>query len=145
MAELSIEIGEDLGINACSHCGSEYSTVRGFIYDSGDAYALYFAALYPDNTDHRMALDIAMGDWEDAAPAAARLRVALEVWPQGDNINMHIHDRHNWNWSDSETFGRLLGRDEALSRADIGSYLEVADFIVTHDPRLQPYLDAAVD
>lgn len=129
----------------CPHCGSQYSTVRGFVYEADEAYAPYFAGLYPGHEDRRMALDIAMGDWDDAAPEATRTRVALEIWPDSSDINMHVHERENWNWADSETFGRLLSRDEALAHPDIDQYFEVAGFIVSHDPRIEAYLDRSID
>ena len=142
MNALEIELGPNLGTSTCPHCGSEASTIRGFLYRGGDAYALYFAALYPSHEDRRMALDIAIGDWGEAAPADARLRVALEVWPTESEIEMHVHDRADWNWADSQTLGRLLGREEALARPEIDWYFEVADFVVSRDPRIASYLDA---
>ena len=53
---------------------------------------------------------------------------------------MHFDGRSETPWEDSEVFGTLLEREEALAHPRRADFLEVAEFVVLHDQRLREHL-----
>src|SRR4051794_33876331 len=89
---LSIEPAPEVSEQLCPDCGRPFSSVRGFLYDDGNAYAVYHALL---QTEHPAAVaDIALsfGSWGEDSTAHDRMRIGLQVWPEGDALKMHITD-----------------------------------------------------
>ncbi len=47
--QITIEPSNDVKIHVCKCCGKEYKSTHGFVYADGNAFAVYFAALYFGN------------------------------------------------------------------------------------------------
>src|SRR5262245_8338527 len=129
MSVLTIELDPETRPHTCGHCGSESIHIKGYVYDDGNAYAIYHAAIYPTHGDRKFALDVSMGGWDEHAGPERRMRVAILVWPQEADIHMSIHDREKWNWADSKEFGVVLSRDEALRLSSLPDFYRVAEFV----------------
>jgi hypothetical protein len=140
MGELAIEIDPKVEPHTCSHCGAESTQFKGYVYDGGDAYSIYHAALYPSHADRRFALDVAIGDWDEQAEPGSRARVALLVSPRETDVVLSVHDREGWNWADSEIFGAVLSREDALALPNIADFYRVAEFVIDNDPRIAAYV-----
>jgi hypothetical protein len=141
MAHFTIELQEGVQTGRCSGCGSEHRTLRGYVYESGDAFALYDAQLAPEHGPWPVALDIAVGDWDEDAPAERRRRIGLWVRSDSESYRVTVAETQTWPWQDSEVFGRVLPRQEALADPEIDRFYEVADFVVYSDPRIRAYLE----
>lgn len=124
----------------CEHCGDPYRVIHGFVYAAGEPFAVYHAGLYSRHPNDRASLAISFGDWSESASGADRERVAIQAWPTPNRIEMHIDDRSETPWDDSEVFGRVLERGEAMAHPLRADFLEVAEFVVLHDQRLREHL-----
>jgi hypothetical protein len=137
---LSIEPGPGVTEQLCAHCGRPFSSVRGFLYEQGDPYAVYHALLQTEHPSTVADIALSFGRWDDDATAEDRSRVGLRVWSDGDELKMHITDPSESAWGDSETFGRMLSRSEVLGTDRQYEALQAVEFVIAHDPRLVDHL-----
>jgi hypothetical protein len=136
---LSVEAGEQRTAT-CDHCGQPHTVIHGFVYAAGEPFAVYQAGLYSRHPDDRASLAISLGDWSESATGAERQRMAIQARPTPNRVEMHIDNRSETPWDDSEVLGRLLDRDEALAHPLREDYLEVAEFVILQDERLSAAL-----
>ena len=137
---LSIEPAPEVTEQVCADCGRPFSSVHGFLYDEGDAYAVYHALL---QTEHPLTVaDIALsfGSWDEDATGDDRNRVGLRVWPEGEELKMHITDASESGWGDSETFGRMLSRRDVMGTDRQTEALTAVEFVIERDPRVADHL-----
>ena len=142
VAQISLEMDEQVNMRTCAQCGAEYPRVHGFLYRDGDAWAAYWAELYKDHPTHpdpRALLTIALGaDWSEGADPSGHAWVQLDAWPQGDQIQMRFIDPSGS--LDANTFGNPLSRETALSHKDSNDFLACADQVVYQDTRVSTLL-----
>jgi hypothetical protein len=137
---LSIEPVPEVSEQACPDCGRPFSSVRGFIYDQGDAYAVYHALLQTEHPSTVADIALSFGPWDEDATGDDRSRVGLRVWPDGDKLKMHITDPSESAWGDSEAFGRMAPRTEVLGTDRQDEALQAVEFLIAHDPRIADHL-----
>ena len=80
----------------------------------GDAYAVYHAMLQSDHPSTVVDLALCFGSWAEETTAADRTRVGVRVWPDGDQLKMHVNDVRESAWGDSERLGKMARREEVL-------------------------------
>jgi hypothetical protein len=137
---LSIEPALEIEQRVCSDCGRPFSTVHGFLYEDGDAYAVYHALLQREHPSTQVALALSLGSWDEDATRDTRSRVGVRVWPEADELRMHIEDPDQSPWDDSDMFGRMLERKAVVDGALREEVLRSAEFVVAHDQRVQAHL-----
>jgi hypothetical protein len=137
---LSIEPSIEVTEQVCADCGRPFSSVHGFLYDEGDAYAVYHALLQTEHPSTVAEIALSFGSWDKDATGDDRNRVGLRVWPEGEELKMHITDAAESGWGDSETFGRMLSRRDVLGTDRQTEALTAAEFVIEHDPRVADHL-----
>jgi hypothetical protein len=137
---LTIEPAVEVTEQVCADCGRPFSSVHGFLYDEGDAYALYHALLQTEHPSTVADIALSFGSWDEDATGDDRNRVGLQVWPDGEELKMHITDASESGWGDSETFGRMLSRREVLGTDRQTEALAAVEFVIEHDPRVADHL-----
>jgi hypothetical protein len=137
---LSIEPAPEVTNEVCADCGRRFSGVHGFLYDEGDAYAVYHALLQTEHPSTVADIALSFGSWDEDATGADRTRVGVRVWPEGDELRMHITDASESAWGDSETFGRMSSRRDVLGSDRQAEALTVVEFVIGHDPRVADHL-----
>ena len=137
---LSIEVASEVSEAVCPDCGRPFSSVRGFLYDHGNAYAVYHALLQTEHPSTVADIALSFGRWDEDATGDDRSRVGLQVWPDGDELKIHITDPTESAWGDSENFGRMLPRDEVLDADRRDEVLRAVEFVIAHDPRVADHL-----
>ena len=137
---LSIEPAPEVAERACAHCGRPFSQVHGFLYNEGDAYVVYHALLQTEHPSTVADIALSFGRWNDDATASDRYQVGLQVWPEDDELKLHITDPSESGWGDSENFGRMLPRSEVLGGGREGEALRAVEFVIAHDPRVAEHL-----
>ena len=125
----------------CSDCGRSFSTVHGFLYREGDAYAVYHALLQREHPS------TAVLTWRCRSEAGTRklrasdrTRVGIRIWPDGDELKLHITAVDESSWGDSETFGRLMDRSDVLGTPTERDATPAAEFVLAHDERVREHL-----
>lgn len=61
---LTIEPAPEVRERVCRDCRRPFSTVHGFVYDEGDAYAVYHALLQRGHLSVAVDLALSFGSWE---------------------------------------------------------------------------------
>ncbi|UOQ88581.1 hypothetical protein MUN74_15095 [Agromyces endophyticus] len=129
---LEIEPGGDVVEATCDHCGQPMTRVTGFVYQDGDAHAIYIASCYhhdghevwidgvfsptwADDADDHFTFGCRVGPVEGQAEPGASLVAAAAPF------------------SDSATFGHKLTRDEALAHPRLGDFWALVDHLLTND------------
>jgi hypothetical protein len=125
----------------CSDCGRRFSSVRGFLYDERDAYAVYHALLQTEHPSAVAGIALSFGRWDEDATEDDRIRVGVQVWPDGDELKIHITDPSESAWGDSDDFGRMLPRREVLDTDRRDEALRAIEFVIAHDPRVADHLE----
>ena|SRR5215210_8065729 len=138
---LSIDPAPEIQDRVCPDCGRPFASVHGFLYQGGDAYAVYHAILQRQHPATVADLALSFGRWDEDATGADRTRVGVRVWPDQDELKMHIDDPDESAWGHSDTFGMMLGRSEILGGPLQDEALRVAEFVIANDPRLHEHLD----
>lgn len=143
MGALSIELDSKVKPEQCSKCGLRYHRVHGFVYDGGNAFAVYWAAIYVGHLEHpgpRIDLTIAIGDdWGDESDPTRRCYASLDVWPEAEQVRMAFQDVDGAPLK-PEHFGSPLTRASALGSPFEEQFFRVADKIVYDDPRVSKAL-----
>jgi hypothetical protein len=87
-------------------------------------------------------VDIALsfGSWAEDATAADRMRVGIRVWPEEDELKMHINDPRESAWGDSETLGKMVSRGDVLGTPLEQEALRTVEFVSAHDSRIEEHL-----
>ena len=137
---LSIEPAREVTQQLCADCGRPFSSVHGFLYEEGNAYAVYHALLQTEHPSTVADIALSFGSWDEDATGDDRSRVGLRVWPEGEELKMRITDAAESAWGDSETFGRMLSRSDVLSSDRRAEALAAVEFVIGHDPRVADHL-----
>jgi hypothetical protein len=64
----------------------------------------------------------------------------VRVWPEGEELKMHITDASESGWGDSDTFGRMLSRRDVLGSDRQAEALTAVEFVIGHDPRIATHI-----
>jgi hypothetical protein len=137
---LSIEPAPEVTEQVCADCGRPFTSVHGFLYDGGQPHAVYHALLQTEHPSTVADIALSFGRWEEDATGDDRERVGLQVWPDGDELKMHITDPSESAWGDSETFGRVLSGPEVLGTNRQDEALKAVEFVIAHDSRVADHL-----
>jgi hypothetical protein len=137
---LSIEPAPEVRQRTCEDCGRSFSTVHGFLYEEGDAYAVYHALLQRDHPMTVADLALSIGSWDEDATAASRKRIGIRVWPEADELKLHIASPDESSWGDSETFGKMVDRSDILGTPLEQEAVRSAEFVIGHDSRVRDHL-----
>jgi hypothetical protein len=137
---LSIEAAPEVRPHVCADCGRSFSSVYGFLYEDGDAHAVYTAVLQSNHPSTVVDIALSFGSWAEEATAADRTRVGVRVWPEEDELKMHINDPAESAWGDSDTLGKIAGRGEVLGTPLEREALRAVEFVIAHDSRIEEHL-----
>jgi hypothetical protein len=139
-SELALEMGpQDLGIE-CDCCGVRSTTVHGFVYQRGNAFAVYYAGWSQKHPDRGVTLAIATGEWGEGSSPADRVSIGLKARSSEDEIQFTVLTADESPWGDTPMFGKMLQRKEALSHPRLAQTFAIADLIVDKDERVHRFL-----
>jgi len=137
---LTVETVSEVQQRSCADCGRPFSSVHGFVYKDGNAYAVYHALLQTEHPTRVADLALSFGSWDEGATGVDRARVGVRIWLDDDQLTMHIADRDESAWGDSETFGKMARRDDVLGTAREQEALRTAELVVDGDARVRDHL-----
>jgi hypothetical protein len=140
---LSIETEPESRQRVCADCGRSFASVNGFLYRDGDAYAVYHAILQTDHPSTVVDLALSVGSWNEDATGVDRTRVGVRVWPEGNQLLMHVNDPDESAWGHSTTFGAMAARTEVVGTSLQDEVFRATEFVIANDPRVRDHLDAA--
>lgn len=122
----------------CQCCGNTTTRLTRFVYQYGDAFAVYFALFTEGHEDQVVHLLIGLGEWGEDAPPEKRTAFAVKIW-QDDNWNVTVTDRIQSPWRRTEFLGNILDREEALNHPWIQDVFHISDYVVMQDKLVIDY------
>lgn len=144
MADLAIELGDELSDISCYQCGGTHKSAYGFIYKSDDAFGVYFATLHTGHFEPSIGLTLSVGTWWDDKAIDERSWVFLRVWVEQKGYRMKLLDPMLSQHRNYKALGTALDRSVALADPLRDEFFAVADFIVENDPAVTSYLDTGI-
>lgn len=142
---LRLEHDDQLTDGVCSNCGAPYESVIGVLYEDEDAVAIYRADIFDHfhrDSDPRVVLSIAVGDWRDGTGPTDRCSAAVEAWADGALVRMAFSDRAGSPWQELEVVGWQLSSKEAEASPLREAFLRLADHVAVNDRRLRKVLSS---
>jgi hypothetical protein len=140
MTGLSLEMGPQDAGSICECCGTRSTTVHGFVYESGDAFAIYYAAWSGQHPERGVTMAIATGEWSEGAGAADRVSIGVQARSREEDIHFSVLEPNKSPWGETPLFGAMLPRDKALQHPSLRKTLEVAELVVREDRRIHSFL-----
>ena len=140
---LRLEHDDQVTDGVCGHCGAPYESVIGVIYEDDDAIAIYRADIFDRfhrEPEPRVALSIAVGEWQDGTDRSDRCSAAIEAWAEGARVRMAFSDRAGSPWQDLEVVSWQLTSKEAAASPLKDAFLRLADHVARNDRRLRKAL-----
>ena len=115
----------------CDGCGGTNYLLHGYVYEDGNAHAIYFAEWCGGDHPERAAfLTLGLGDFAEGSTSADRRAFGIEWSPAGMTLlDEPVRDR-------PDLLGTFVPRDRALAMKEIGHVWHVVDHIVVDDSRL---------
>src|SRR5437868_558522 len=114
MGEISLELGGSSEPYLCPCCNQVSQTIWGFVYEDGDAHAVYYAGWTLGHKHEGVTIAIGLGEWGDDTGPEGRYSVGLEARTTDSDILFAVIDPDRSPWGNTEFIGRMLSRDEAL-------------------------------
>jgi hypothetical protein len=135
---------EEPEITRCECCGGEHSTLIRYIYQDGDAYAVYYARFSEAHRDHPVHGLVALEDWSEEAGPWDRVAFAIELWSDEDAYRVSVVDSAKSPWNHVTALGRILDREEALAHERLQEVFHISDHLTEDDGALRAYLERTV-
>ena len=143
MGEISLELGGEGDPYQCPCCGNESHTVWGFIYEDGNAHAVYYAGWTIEHEDKGVTIAIGLGDWGEDTGPEDRYSIGLDVRANTSDVMFSVLEPEQSSFNDVEFIGRMMPRIEALAHPQLDHIFHVAEHIVADDPRVTTALEGA--
>ncbi len=123
----------------CDCCGNVTVRLTRFVYNDGDARAVYYASFTPGHEEKRLSGLIGIGEWGEDARPEDRVAFPFQIWTNRDNFQVGLTNAADSPWSDVKFLGRVLDRDEALLHPWIKEVFHVTDHMVSDDVAITDY------
>jgi hypothetical protein len=138
--EFSLETGPQEAGDICDCCGTRSTTVHGFVYASGDAFAIYYAGWSIQHPERGVTMAIASGTWSEGSGPADRVSIGVQARSHETEIHFSVLEPSQSPWGKTQLFGEMLLRDKALQHSSLRTTLEIAELVVREDPRVRSFL-----
>jgi hypothetical protein len=125
----------------CECCGGVTTTLTRFVYQDGDAYAIYYARF---GTTHRPRVAdavVSIGEWGEDSGPWDRVAFAFRLSAVETEYRVTVVDAAESPWQGKELLGRMLDRAEALEHERLAEVFHISDHMVREDIPLRDYLN----
>jgi hypothetical protein len=135
---------EEPTFHTCECCGGRTTHLTRFVYQDGDAYAVYYARFSDHPGERYVQAVVSIGDWSEDSGPWDRVAFALNIWVANDQFQVGVRPAGEGPWAGIEIIGRVLDRDEALRHERVGEVFHISDHMVAEDRPLRVYLQGAL-
>ncbi len=137
---IKIELTEPK-ILKCECCGGTTKSLTRFVYQDGDAFAIYYATFAENHPEKIVTAVVSIGDWGCDEVPPDRVAFALRLWEQQNNYSVTITDQSESPWKSSRVLGRMLDREEALKHPWIEEVFHITDHMTADDPEIKAFFE----
>ena len=129
----------------CDCCGGATTTLTRFVYDDGNAHAVYYARFGARHRAGIVEAIVSIGDWGEGSGPWDRVAFPLEIRTAGRQPLVGLVDAARSPWAGAEILGRILDREEALAHELKTDVFHITDHMVRDDTPLRDFLEQARD
>jgi hypothetical protein len=115
-----------------------------FVYENGDAYAVYYARLGEKHEPRIVEAVVSVGEWGEGAGPWDRFAFALRLRAGQTEYQVTVVNAAESPWHGVDLLGRMLDREEALAHERLAEVFHVTDHMVVDDAVIREYLNGAV-
>lgn len=124
---------EEPKLEPCECCGNTTTRLTRFVYQDGDAFAVYYV-LFTDGHEDNVAYSlIGLGEWGEDGEPDMRTAFAVNIWDNDDNWAVTVTDKEESPWSHVQFLGKIVNREEALLHPWIKDVYHITDHIIAED------------
>jgi len=125
-------------LKKCECCGNITTRLTRFVYQDGDAFAVYYA-LFTNGHEEKIVYSlIGLGEWGEKGVPSLRKAFPVKIWDNKNEWAVTVTDRDESPWGHVEFLGQILDRKGALSHPWIKDVFHITDHIVRED---KPVID----
>lgn len=117
----------------CECCGNTTTRLTRFVYQDGDAFAVYYVLFTSGHGEKVAYALIGLGEWGEDGGSEMRTAFAVNIWEDHENWAVTVTDKSDSPWSHVAFLGKILDRDQALTHPCIKDVFHIADHIVAED------------
>jgi hypothetical protein len=128
----------------CDCCGGVTVSLTRFVYEDGDAYAIYYARFGEQHEPRVVDAVVSIGEWGEDAGPWDRLAFPLRLRAAESEYQVTVVDADESPWEGIDLLGRMLDREEALAHERLAEIFHVTDHMVLDDEAIREYLNDAV-
>lgn len=130
---------EDPKTDLCECCGNTTTRLTRFVYQDGDAFAVYYVLFTDGHTDKVAYCLVGLGEWGGNGEPEMRTAFAVNIWDDNENWAVTITDRDVSPWCHVKFLGKILNRGEALQHPWIKDVYHITDHIIAEDEPVKKY------
>lgn len=117
----------------CECCGNTTTRLTRFVYQDGDAYAVYYVQLVDGHQDHTADVLVSLGEWGEDSTPQQRLAFAVKIRSVNGNWQVMVVNRQQSPWRESTFLGQILDREQALAHSWLSEVFHITDHIGADD------------
>ena len=135
---------EDPTVDKCECCGKEMVRLTRFVYQDGDAFAVYYAKFTKSHEEKIVYGLISLGEWGEGSEPENRKAFPFKIWTNQTHFQVGLTDKEESPWSDVEYLGEIFNRKDALNHPWLKDVFHITDHMVTDDKQIVSYLSNGV-
>lgn len=117
----------------CKCCGNTTNRLIRFVYQDGDAFAVYYVLFTNGHKEKVAYVLIGLGEWGEHGAPEMRTAFSVNIWEDNENWAVTVTDKSDSPWGHVEFLGKILDRDQALTHPHIKDVFHITDHIVAED------------
>lgn len=130
---------EEPTIESCECCGNEMVRFTRFVYQDGDAFAVYYAKFTRSHDDKVVYGLLSLGEWGEGSEPQNRKAFPFKIWTNETHFQVGLTEGDESPWNDVEYLGEILNRQEALKHPWIKDVFHITDHMVADDKQIVDY------
>jgi hypothetical protein len=134
---------EEPSSSTCECCGGVTRSLTRFVYEDGDAYAIYYARFGVGHEPRVVEAVVSVGEWGEGSGPWDRVAFPFRLRATESEYQVTVVDAAESPWVDVELLGRMLDRAEALDHERLQDVFHISDHMVRDDAPLRDYLNGA--
>jgi hypothetical protein len=135
---------EEPSSSKCECCGGVTTSLTRFVYEDGNAYAIYYARFGLDHEPRVVEAVVSVGEWGEDSGPWDRVAFSLRLRATEGEYQVTVVDAAESPWEGVELLGRILDRADALEHERLDEIFHITDHMVRDDAPLRDYLNGAV-
>ena len=128
----------------CDCCGGMTVSLTRFVFEDGDAHAVYYARFGEQHEPRVVEAVVSIGEWGEGTGPWDRVAFPLRLRAVETEYQVTVVNTAESPWQGVALLGRMLDRDEALAHEWLAAVFHVTDHMVVDDQAIREYLNGPV-